>query len=123
MNGGRNSEEIGIRLVVEGLVEVVRVAHESALRNCGGRARDVRCVVVSLAAVENGGVEGVFDVCESRWERFDARQKVEDLILEAGGVLNVGRSEQDPLQTVSPFPLEAVISNNIPRSRCVRPSL
>ena len=123
MNCRRDSEEIGVGLVVESLVEVVRVAHESALRDCGSRAGDVRCVALSLAAVEDGRVEGVFNVCESRWERFDAGQKVEDLILEAGGVLDVGRSEQDPLRTVSPFPLEAVISNDIPRSRCVRPSL
>lgn len=123
MNRGRHCEEVGVGLVVEGLVEVVCVAHKGALGDCGGRAGDVRGVVLGLAAVEDGRVEGVFDVCESRWKRFDARQEVEDLILEAGGVLDVGRSEQDTLPKVSPSPSSAMNPSNIPRSRCDRPLL
>lgn len=60
MQRGRHRELVRVRLVIESAIQVVRVAREARVRDDEDDALEV--VFVAVGAVEDRGIEGIFDV-------------------------------------------------------------
>ena len=84
---GRGGEQVGVGLVLEGLVEVEGVAGEAELRDKSRGAIDIVGVALSLGAVEDGRVEGGGKVVEDIRVGTDGRDSACDLSLDVGGVV------------------------------------
>lgn len=84
---GRGGEQVGVGLVLEGLVEVEGVAGEAQLSDESRGAIDVVGVALSLGAVEDGRVEGGGKVVENIRVGTDGRDSACDLSLDVGGVV------------------------------------
>ena len=98
VEGGRGGEQVGVGLVVVGLVEVEGVAGEAELCDKSGGTVDVVGVALSLAAVEDGRVQGVGEVVKSFGVGTDGGNGACDLLLDVAGVVNVRGSEEEALR-------------------------
>ena len=84
---GRGGEQVGVGLVLEGLVEVEGVAGEAQLSDESRGAIDVVGVALSLGAVEDRRVKSGGKVVEDIRVGTDGRDSACDLSLDVGGVV------------------------------------
>ena len=80
MQGRRHSELIGVGFIVESAIEVVSITREARVRNSEDHALEIGFVAVG--AVEDSGVEDVFDVCGG--SGGDAGKLEGDVAVESG---------------------------------------
>lgn len=93
----RSGKQVGVGLVVVGLVEVEGVASEAELGDESRGTVNVVGVALSLSAVEDGRVEGVGKVVESLRVGTDGGNGGCDLALDVGGVVGPRGSEEKTL--------------------------
>jgi hypothetical protein len=97
---GRSGEQVGVSLVVVRFVEVEGVAGEAQLGDQSRDTVDVISVALSLAAIEDGRVQGSGNVVEGLWVGTDGWDSGCDLFLDVGAVVDVWRSKQETLLKV-----------------------
>lgn len=101
MQRRRDRKIIRIRIIPVRLVQVARVACEHELGAERGGARDLVGVVLRLAAVEDGRVEGLGDIVADGGPGVESGEGVGEVLFQRGVVLDEGRGEEEALWSVA----------------------